>query len=72
MESQDKKIYTLIQEINTLKHEKEAKKKIKDGERRAAYEKKKELNETKTLKRKKERMKEFYEAAGKKEGKWEI
>ena len=47
LEPEEKKIVTLMQQLNTLRNEKDRKRKLKDSERREANEKKK-ANRTKT------------------------
>lgn len=60
LEPEEKKIYTLMQQLNTLRNEKDRKRKLKNAERLDAYEKKKakvaETNEAKT----KERRKDYF------------
>lgn len=65
MEPEEKKIVSLIQQINTLKHEKDAKRIAKEKERKAKYLKKKAIEDAKTTQRKRDRAKDFYEKMGK-------
>ncbi|KAJ3215795.1 Glycoside hydrolase 2 (Mannanase, beta-galactosidase) [Clydaea vesicula] len=65
MEADEKKVYSLIQQINTIKNEKDLKRKVKDKEKKEVYLKKKALSEEKSLRKKKDRVKEFYEKMGK-------
>ncbi len=66
MEPEEKKIYSLIQQINTLKREKDEKRITKEKEKKANYMKKKSLAEEKSTRKRKDRVKEFYEQMGKK------
>ncbi|KAJ3042715.1 Glycoside hydrolase 2 (Mannanase, beta-galactosidase) [Rhizophlyctis rosea] len=66
LEPHEKKVATLIQAINTIKNEKELKRKIKTREKREEYHKKKAKIEGVDAEKKKERMKEFFRAEGKK------
>ncbi|KAJ3190155.1 Glycoside hydrolase 2 (Mannanase, beta-galactosidase) [Gaertneriomyces sp. JEL0708] len=66
LEPQEKKVVQLIQAINTLKHEKDRKRKEKQVEQRAKYLKKKGAEEEITKEKKKEKMKDFYRTEGKK------
>lgn len=60
LEPEEKKIYTLMQQLNTLRNEKDRKRKVKNAERLDAYAKKKakvaETNDVKT----KERRKDYF------------
>lgn len=64
LEPEEKKIVSLIQQINTLKRDKDAKRSAKEKERKQVYLKKKAANEEKAAKRKRDRVKEFYEKMG--------
>ena len=64
-EPDEKRIVTLLQQINTIKHDKDAKRKVKDAERKAIYLKKKKGTEESIMKKRKERNQEFYEKSGK-------
>lgn len=67
LEPEEKRIYTMMQQINTLRHEKEHKKKVKDAERRKVYEKKLERTESARAAKAKESKKEFYRKMGREE-----
>lgn len=67
LEPQERKISSLLQQIRTLKNEKEAKRKEKEKERRKEYVKKREREEEKRSGIDKERKKEFYRKLGQKE-----
>jgi ribosome biogenesis protein BMS1 len=67
LEPEEKKIFTLIQQLNTLKHEKDRKRKVKVGEQRAKYLKKKEREESKVLAKRKETSKDHFRKIGKEE-----
>ncbi|KAI7907171.1 uncharacterized protein BX663DRAFT_495057 [Cokeromyces recurvatus] len=60
LEPEEKKIYTLMQQLNTLRNEKDRKRKLKNNERREMVEKKRakiaEINE----KKEKERRKDYF------------
>ena len=62
----EKKIATLIQRINTIKKEKDAKAKAKALEKRDAYLKKKAVVEKMDVIKKKERAQDFYKQEGQK------
>ena len=66
LEADEKKVYTLIQSINTLRKEKEAKRKAKVDASRAAYQAKKQKTEEMDVKMSKERKKEFFKELGQK------
>jgi ribosome biogenesis protein BMS1 len=65
MDPEEKKIVSLIQQINTLKHEKDNKRIAKEKVRKTAYLKKKAVVEERKAGRKRDRVKEFYEKMGK-------
>ncbi|KAI8366196.1 hypothetical protein BD560DRAFT_400847 [Blakeslea trispora] len=60
LEPEEKKIVTLMQQLNTLRNEKDRKRKLKDSERREANEKKKAKVAQKTEEKTKERRKEYF------------
>lgn len=57
LEPKEKNIYALMQQINTLRHEKEAQQKLKRAERRSKFEKKKAIIETGRIRKQKEERK---------------
>jgi ribosome biogenesis protein BMS1 len=60
LEPEEKKIYTLMQQLNTLRNEKTRKRKLKDTERRENLEKKKAKVEKTNVLKEKERRKEYF------------
>lgn len=60
LEPEEKKIYTLMQQLNTLRNEKTRKRKLKDTERRENLEKKKAKVEKTNELKEKERRKEYF------------
>ncbi|OBZ81325.1 Ribosome biogenesis protein bms1, partial [Choanephora cucurbitarum] len=60
LEPEEKKIVTLMQQLNTLRNEKDRKRKLKDSERREVNEKKKAKVAQKTEEKTKERRKEYF------------
>ncbi|RCH94937.1 Glycoside hydrolase 2 (Mannanase, beta-galactosidase) [Rhizopus stolonifer] len=60
LEPEEKKIVTLMQQLNTLRNEKDRKRKFKDSERREANEKKKAKIAEKTEVKTKERRKDYF------------
>jgi ribosome biogenesis protein BMS1 len=64
LEKDEKKIATLIQRINTVKRDKDAKAKAKALEKRAEYLKKKAAVEKVDVVMKKERAQDFYKQEG--------
>ncbi|KAI9015835.1 hypothetical protein CLU79DRAFT_764928 [Phycomyces nitens] len=67
MEPEEKKIYTLMQQLNTLRNDKTRKRKLKDTERREVNEKKKAKVEEKTAEKDKERRKDYFRKESKRE-----
>jgi ribosome biogenesis protein BMS1 len=65
LEPEEKKIYTLMQQIHTLKNEKNRKRKIKNVEKRQAFEQKMAKIEAVTKVKEGERRKEFFRKEGK-------
>lgn len=65
LEPEEKKIYTLMQQIHTLKNEKNRKRKIKNTEKRQEFEKKLAKIEAVTKVKEGERRKEFFRKEGK-------
>ena len=65
LEPGEKKIYTLMQQINTLKHEKDRKRAEKDKERKDVYEKKKAKETANYENRVKRERKEVFREQGK-------
>ena len=66
LEPHEQKEYALMQSINTIKNAKEAKRKEKQSQARAAYMKKKALVEKVDVVMQKERSKDFHREQGKK------
>jgi ribosome biogenesis protein BMS1 len=66
LEPKEKKIYRLMQQINTLKHEKDKKRKLKTQERREVYLKKQAKEEKIREEKQTKKRKEIYRAEGKK------
>ncbi|ORX85008.1 DUF663-domain-containing protein [Anaeromyces robustus] len=66
LEPKEKKIYTLMQQINTLKHEKDKKRKLKTQERKEVYLKKQAKEEKIKEEKQSKKRKEIYRAEGKK------
>lgn len=66
LEKGEKKVATLIQRINTVKREKDAKAKAKALEKREAYLKKKSVVEKMDVIKKKERAQDFFKQEGQK------
>ena len=64
MEADEKKIYTMMQQINTLRHVKEKKKKEIDAIKRADYDKKKQKEDEKRTAAEKGKKKDFYRKMG--------
>ncbi|CEG78865.1 Putative GTP-binding protein AARP2 involved in 40S ribosome biogenesis [Rhizopus microsporus] len=60
LEPEEKKVYTLMQQLNTLRNEKTRKRKLKDNERRENLEKKKAKLEKANELKEKERRKEYF------------
>ncbi|KAI9254273.1 hypothetical protein BY458DRAFT_579990 [Sporodiniella umbellata] len=60
LEPEEKKIYTLMQQLNTLRNEKTRKRKVKDNERRDNLEKKKAKVEKTNVEKEKERRKDYF------------
>lgn len=60
LEPEEKKIYTLMQQLNTLRNEKTRKRKAKDSERRENLEKKKAKVEKTNVDKEKERRKDYF------------
>jgi ribosome biogenesis protein BMS1 len=67
MNEEEKKAYTLMQQINTIRREKENKRKAKQLEKRAEFLKKKSKEDEITLSKDKERRKDFFRKLGKEE-----
>ncbi|KAI7870125.1 hypothetical protein BDF14DRAFT_1774923 [Spinellus fusiger] len=67
LEPEEKKIYTLMQQLNTLRNDKSRKRKLKDTERREANDKKKAKVEEKTAEKEKERRKDYFRKESKRE-----
>ncbi|KAG0364728.1 hypothetical protein BC939DRAFT_508886 [Gamsiella multidivaricata] len=65
LEPEEKKIYTLMQQINTLKHEKDRKRAEKEKERKSVYEKKKAKETANYENRVKRERKEVFRTQGK-------
>jgi ribosome biogenesis protein BMS1 len=65
LEPKEKKIYTLMQQINTLRNEKEVKRKMKRSEQRVLFEKKKALLDAKRSAKEKEWRKTEFKKQGK-------
>ncbi|KAF9580192.1 Glycoside hydrolase 2 (Mannanase, beta-galactosidase) [Lunasporangiospora selenospora] len=65
LEPEEKKIYTLMQQINTLKHEKDRKRTERAKERKADYDKKKAKETTNYENRVKRERKEVFRTQGK-------
>ncbi|CAM0136481.1 unnamed protein product [Umbelopsis sp. WA50703] len=65
LEPEEKKIYTLMQQIHTLKNEKNRKRKIQKSEKKQAFEKKMAAIEAVTKVKEGERRKEFFRKEGK-------
>jgi len=65
LEPEEKKIYTLMQQIHTLKNEKTRKRKIKNTEKREQFQKKLAAIEEVTKVKQGERRKEFFRKEGK-------
>ncbi|KAI9202712.1 uncharacterized protein BJ171DRAFT_166060 [Polychytrium aggregatum] len=66
MDADEKKVFTLMQQINTLQHEKTKKRKEKAAERRAEHQKKQAREDKIGDAKLKEKKKEFFRAEGKK------
>jgi ribosome biogenesis protein BMS1 len=66
MDGHEKKVYTLMQTIQTIKKDKDFKRKLKTKERRAEYMKKREKVQLLDIEKKKERMKDVHKKAGQK------
>ncbi|KAI8390979.1 uncharacterized protein BYT42DRAFT_555079 [Radiomyces spectabilis] len=66
LEPEEKKIYTLMQQLNTLRNEKQRKRKMKDAERRVENEKKKAKIEAVNVAKDKERRKDYFRKESKK------
>ncbi|KAI8089812.1 uncharacterized protein BX664DRAFT_297772 [Halteromyces radiatus] len=60
LEPEEKKIYTMMQQLNTLRNEKDRKRKIKDTERREIYEKKKAKIAEMDVTKERERRKDYF------------
>ncbi|KAF7721972.1 Glycoside hydrolase 2 (Mannanase, beta-galactosidase) [Apophysomyces ossiformis] len=60
LEPEEKKIYTLMQQLNTLRNEKTRKRKLKDAERRAENVKKRAKEEAVTVEKDKERRRAYF------------
>jgi ribosome biogenesis protein BMS1 len=69
LEPEEKKIVTLMQQLNTLRNEKNRKRKIKDTERRDNLEKKRAKVEAVTEQKTKERRKDYFKKAQQKASK---
>ncbi|KAF9175672.1 Glycoside hydrolase 2 (Mannanase, beta-galactosidase) [Mortierella sp. AD011] len=65
LEPEEKKIYTLMQQIHTLKHEKDRKRAEKEKEKKAVYEKKKAKDTANYENRLKRERKEVFRTQGK-------
>lgn len=68
MDEHEKKIYSLMQAINTIKHDKDSKRKEKETKQRAVYSQKKQDMEVEKAERKKRNSKVYFEKMGKREG----
>jgi ribosome biogenesis protein BMS1 len=66
MDKGERKVATLIQQINTIKNEKASKAKAKATEKRAEYLKKKGVVEAMDVIKKKERSRDFHKQEGQK------
>ncbi|KAL1923885.1 uncharacterized protein VTP21DRAFT_6920 [Calcarisporiella thermophila] len=66
LEPGERKIYTLMQQLNTLKHEKIRKRKLKQEEKRGEYLRKKAKLDADSAEKDKERRREYYRKEGKK------
>jgi ribosome biogenesis protein BMS1 len=66
LDSQERKVYSLMQQLNTIRKEKEQKRKAKSQASRSEYLKKKSKEEAVTQDKRKERAKEAYAKQGRK------
>jgi ribosome biogenesis protein BMS1 len=66
MDKEEKRVANLIQQINTIKNEKDSKLKAKNMEKRAEYMKKKAAVEKVDVVKKRERAKAFHKEEGQK------
>ncbi|CAG8674507.1 11196_t:CDS:10, partial [Racocetra fulgida] len=64
LEPQEKKIYTLMQQIQTLKKEKDRKRKVKQSERREVHDKKSAKQEALLAEKEKRERKEYFRKEG--------
>lgn len=60
LEPEEKKIYTLMQQLNSIRSEKDKKRKLKDAERREEHLKKKAKLEEERLQKEKKRRSEYF------------
>lgn len=66
LEPEEKRVYTLLQQLNTIKRDKDVNRNAKQRERKALYIKKKEREESIQTKKQKEKLKEIFRTEGKK------
>lgn len=64
LEPEEKKVYTLMQQIQTIKKEKDRKRKGKQAERKAMHAQKVAKEDAKRLENEKKRRKEFFRKEG--------